>query len=156
MPGPIVVHPNTPVVDPPTQLDPSILPTAKPVWYTMLVGYRTIISILVSSVLKLLAVHGILATTATSHAEDVVNIVMLAASFIADGSSIYFKLRAPAPGKFAPPQAVTNALISQAEKDAAALAQAVIDAQSLIQKAQVSSQRSQISKMLRLGVSSSK
>jgi hypothetical protein len=142
--------PQTPVA-PPISIDSSIIPT-KPAWYNFLVGYRTVISVIVSSILKLLATRGILGSNAPTQTEDIVNIIMLLASFIADGASIWFKLRSPAPGKLAPPAAVVGALVTQAEQDAVNLAKAIEKAEELISKAKVASQRSQVARILKQGL----
>ena len=63
-------------------------------------GYRTIIFLVISLVLKALVLKGVLhtGTDSQSNAEAITNVVLILASGVADLAGIWFKLKSPAPG----------------------------------------------------------
>jgi hypothetical protein len=132
-------------------IDPAILPDSKPAWYQFIVGYRTIISIVISTILKILASRGILDQTATSYAGDLTDLILLILSFIADALSIWFKLRSTGPGQLAPAKEVTAALVKKAEDDSQKLVDAINKANELIKQAQVAASRAEVARQLKQG-----
>jgi hypothetical protein len=139
--------------DPPkiVDVDPVILPDQKPPWYQVLVGYRTVFTIALSSLLKLLAARGILDQSATGYANDITDLVFLILSFVADGLSIWFKLRSTGPGQLADPKAVTAALVKRAETDSQKLVDAIDKANELIKQAQIAASRAELARQLKQG-----
>ena len=69
-----------------------------------LTGYRTIISLGISLVLKGLALRGVIATDGSSstNVDLATDIFLMMASGVMDFAAMYFKLKAPAPGLLTP------------------------------------------------------
>lgn len=64
-----------------------------------LTGYRTILAIAISLVLKILAAKGVIGGAAESDASLITDGVLLLASGISDLLAIWFRLRADKPGQ---------------------------------------------------------
>lgn len=79
-------------------------PTPVPPKLTMmdLTGYRTIISLVVSMVLKLLVIKGTLTAATPEQVNLVTDALLLGLSVLADLSGVWFKLYARAPGPLSP------------------------------------------------------
>ena len=71
---------------------------------TDLTGYRTIISLAISLVLKGLALRGVIAADGSSstNVDLATDIVLMMASGVMDLAAMYFKLHAPGPGVLTP------------------------------------------------------
>lgn len=145
--------PTDPIQDTPETSTPPevpLLPDDKPAWYQVLVGYRTVISILISSILKLLATQGII-TEGGIKPDDVTDLVLLIASFVADGLSIWFKMRSPGPGKLASSDAVAKELLRRAEDEAKKLEEAINRSNELIKQAKLAAAAAEAAKKLKQG-----
>ena len=79
-------------------------------------GYRTIISVVVGLVLKLLAAKGMLHGDQIGLQDAIVDTVFLCLSFVADGFTIYFRMKAEKPGALADPEAIKQAAIELVTK----------------------------------------
>lgn len=80
-------------------------------------GYRTIIAVAVSMVLKLLVAKGFLHSGEVQTMQDtIVDLTVFLLSFVSDGFAIYFRMIAAKPGPLAKPELVLDAAI-QTVKD---------------------------------------
>ncbi len=81
-------------------------------------GYRTIVSLVISLVLKGLALKGVIAADGGS-AENVnltTDIFMMLGSAVCDGLALYYKLHSPAPGLLTPQGKVYRDVMSRADR----------------------------------------
>lgn len=74
-----------------------------------LASSRTVISIAVSMVLKILVAKRVLGADSLSQVDDVTNLVLAAFSLVADGCGVFFRLKATAPGYLTPQYAAHKA-----------------------------------------------
>lgn len=76
-------------------------------------GYRTIIAVAISLVLKVLAAKGVIGTTGESDASLITDGLLLLASGVSDLLAIWFRLRAEKPGQLSDTAILNRAAASE-------------------------------------------